>query len=89
MAWFHIKYTKRKSKVSSSNNCNKFFGLHKIQNFRAPNKSDSTAKTRTFLSRIQKRKINKVRLKKIVGQCFAKNRCYCKDNASFEQKLPY
>ena len=30
MVWFHINYTKRKRKVSSSNNCNKIFGLHKM-----------------------------------------------------------
>ena len=29
MARFHIKYTERKSKVSSSNNYNKISGLHK------------------------------------------------------------
>ena len=66
------------------------FGLHKIQNFRAPKKSDPTVKTRTFLSRIQKRKMNQQSaLKKIVGQCFTKNHSYCKDNASFEQNFPY
>ena len=52
MAWFHIKYIERESKVSSSNNCNKIFGLRKISNFRAPNKSDPTVILRSSLSRI-------------------------------------
>ena len=47
----------------------KFLGYIKYK-FRAPNKSDPTVKTRTFLSRIQKRKINKVLLKKNSGPMF-------------------
>ena len=53
MAWGYIKLIQRKNKASSSNNCNKIFGLLKLRNFRTPNKSDTKIKTRHPLSRIR------------------------------------
>jgi len=51
MAWSYIKLIQRKNRVSSSNNCNKIFGLLKMRNFRAPDKSGTKDKTRHSLSR--------------------------------------
>jgi len=46
MAWSYIKLIQRKNRVSSSKNCNKIFGLLKMRNFRAPDKSGTKDKTR-------------------------------------------
>ena len=49
MAWFHIKYIKRKSKVSSSNNCNKIFGLRYLER-----QTKVTQRSTAFLKRFQR-----------------------------------
>ena len=51
MAWSYIKVIQRKNRVSSSNNCNKIFGLLKMRNFRVPDKRGPKVKTRHSWSR--------------------------------------